>query len=187
MHSDFHNADVQGGGESHFNLRDPNVIQPKTKNPTDLDHYFLEKKNIQQQKKTGFEGPTTGSVLALKLHTQWQRWSSLDYAHLLKHIEILRISDRLAQYGFAFLRGVSSGAFGFGRHSEHIDTVLFTKPCIRSLLIFREIWNKHFKKAQSFDFPGVFFCVGRPIKPGQPSQHEKVGSRSGDWTLLICL
>ena len=37
--------------------------------------------------------------------------ASLDYAHLLKHFQVLRISDRLAKHDFMFLHGVFSGRF----------------------------------------------------------------------------
>ena len=37
--------------------------------------------------------------------------ASLEFAHLLKHLEMLRISDRLAKHDFLFLHGVFSGRF----------------------------------------------------------------------------
>ena len=37
--------------------------------------------------------------------------ASLDYAHLLKHFQVLRISDRLAKHDFIFLHSVFSGRF----------------------------------------------------------------------------
>ena len=37
--------------------------------------------------------------------------ASLDYAHLLKHFEALRISDRSVKHDFTFLHGVFSRRF----------------------------------------------------------------------------
>ena len=37
--------------------------------------------------------------------------ASLEFAHLLKHLKILNISDRLAQHDFTSLHGVFSGRF----------------------------------------------------------------------------
>ena len=176
---------------SGFDVRDPNVVQPKTKDSSNLDHYFFFRENhIQQQKKNGLWEANSRGRLSSEAVYPVTKMDSFGLRTSAQAHWFFTISDDVRSLiWFCMPARYVLGAFGLGRHSGHYDAVFFcTKPRTRPLLrSFHFLTNlKRTLKNSVVRFSWIFFfALANQSKPRQASQHEKVGWRSGDWTRLM--